>query len=898
MGTQIDLILNGAARVIEVEADASLLEVLRDQFGLISPKDGCTPQGQCGCCTVMVDDRAVVSCAMPARAAAGKRVQTLEGFSERERDVFAASFIACGGLQCGFCTPGIIVRAKNLIDKSPEPTDDQINRILSMHHCRCTGYVKIVDSIKQAACTLRGGGGPELESSGRIGASTPRYEARELALGDRPFIDDMKFPGMLHGAVLLSPHPRALVKRVDTAPALALPGVVAVVTAADVPGERYQGLIYKDWPIFVAEGEETRYVGDVIAAIAATDRRTARRAAEAIAVDYEVREPVVDREAALLSGAPRLHKKGNLLSKSEIRRGDVDGALAASAHVASHTFHTQFIEHMFLEPESCIALPENDGLRVYTQGQGVFDDRRQIASALALPPDEVFVTLVSNGGAFGGKEDMSIQAQTALLARVTGRPVRLTLSREESLRMHPKRHPIKMTYTVGCDDRGRLTAVKAEMIGDKGAYASVGSKVLERAAGHCTGPYKVDNVHVVSLAVYTNNPPCGAMRGFGANQSAFAMESMMDILAEKVGIDGWEIRYSNALDVGDKFCTGQELESSVGLKKTLEAVKEAYRTAKYAGIGCGIKNVGIGNGLPEYGKAMLEVHEDGTVGIYTGYTEMGQGLFTLLQQTACEETGLPPDVFNHVSADTKYDLDCGQTTASRATFLGCRAVQEAARKLKVEMDDLGAAAREGRSEESGMRSGGRGECEVPGDKKLDDAATQLRRLAGRTYYGEVLIADTVSLEARSERPRTHFAYGFATQVVILDDSGRISKVVAAHDVGKVMNPVLLEGQIEGSVHMGLGFALTEEFVVKDGIPQTMTVNSQGLLRARHMPEVELVLVEDKHPDGPYGAKGVGEIGLVPTAGAVAGALYRYDGIRRFTLPMKDSAAARYIRAPK
>jgi xanthine dehydrogenase molybdenum-binding subunit len=477
-----------------------------------------------------------------------------------------------------------------------------------------------------------------------------------------------------------------------------------------------------------------------------------------------------------------------------------------------------------------------------------------------MAEEDVFVTLITNGGAFGGKEDMSIQAQTALLARVTGAPVKLTLSREESLRLHPKRHPIKMTYTVGCDAEGRLTAVKADMIGDKGAYASVGTKVLERAAGHCTGPYKIENVHVVSLAVYTNNPPCGAMRGFGANQAAFAIESMLDILAEKVGIDGWEMRYLNALDVGDRFCTGQVLEASVGLKKTLEAVKETYKNAKYAGIACGIKNVGIGNGLPEYGKAMLEIHADGTITIYTGFTEMGQGLFTILQQTACEETGLPPSVFNRVSADTKYDLNCGQTTASRATFLGCRAVQEAARKLKADLD----------------------------------RKQTLRDLAGRAYYGEVLIDDTDSLEAKSEKPKTHFAYGFATQVVILGDDGRVIKVVAAHDVGKVMNPALLEGQLEGSVHMGLGYALTEEFRVENGIPKTMTVNSQGLLRARHMPEVELILIEDKHPDGPYGAKGVGEIGLVPTAPAVAGALYRFDKIRRFALPMKDSPAARFI----
>lgn len=862
MPDQIEFTLNDSKRSVEVDDGTSLLELLRESCGLISPKDGCSPQGQCGCCTVIVDGRAVVSCAVPARSVAGKTVLTLEGFSEFERETFAESFKVAGGLQCGFCTPGIVVRAKNLIDKTADPSDDQIKRILSMHQCRCTGYVKIVDSIKLAARALRGDGAIQTDGkAGRIGTSTPRYEARELALGDRPYIDDMHFPGMLHGAVLLSEHPRALVKGIDISSAKEIAGVVAIVTAADTPGQRHQGIIYSDWPMFVAEGEETRYVGDVIAAVAAVDRRTARRAAQVIRVDYEVLEPITNPEEALKPNAPKLHRKGNLLSRSEIERGDVAQALENSAHVATHTFQTQFIEHMFLEPESCLAMPEGDGLRVYTQGQGVFDDRRQIASFLGMRETDIFVTLVTNGGAFGGKEDMSIQAQTALLAKVTGSPVKLTLNREESLRLHPKRHPIKMTYTVGCDAEGRLTAVKADMIGDKGAYASVGSKVLERAAGHCTGPYQVDNVHVVSLAVYTNNPPCGAMRGFGANQAAFAIDSMIDILAEKVGIDGWEIRYLNALEVGGTFCTGQQIESSVGLKKTLEAVRDIYKGERYAGIACGIKNVGIGNGMPEYGRAMLEVRDDGTVAVFTGYTEMGQGLFTVLQQTACEETGLAPGVFSFVAADTKYALDCGQTTGSRGTFLGCRGVQEAARKLKADLD----------------------------------AKKTLKDLAGRIYYGEVLIDDTVSLDAKVEKPKTHFAYGFATQVVILDDEGRLKKVIAAHDVGRVMNPALLEGQLEGSIHMGLGYALTEEFRVENCIPQTLTVNSQGLLRARHMPEVELILIEDQHPEGPYGAKGVGEIGLVPTAPAVAGALYRYDGIRRFSLPMKDSPAARYIR---
>jgi len=855
----IQFTLNGSVRTVDMQHDGTLLEMLRGPCGLISPKDGCSPQGQCGCCTVIVDGRAVVSCTVPATSVADCTVLTIEGFEPKVRDVFAESFLTCGGVQCGFCTPGIVARAQALLKFDASPSEDRIKRALNAHHCRCTGYRSVVDSIRMAAAALRGEELAAQEKGDAVGSNTPRVDGRRLTLGEREFIDDMTFPGMLHGALLLSEHPRALIKSIDTRAALALPGVVAVVTAKDTPGQRYQGLIQSDWPVFVNEGELTRYIGDVLAAVVAEDRRTARSAVKLIKVEYEICPPVTNPEDALKANAPHVHEGGNLLSKSTISRGDVSKALHESAHVLTRSFQTQFIEHMFLEPESCIALPRDDGLQIFSQGQGIFDDRRQVASFLNLPLDKVYVTLVSNGGAFGGKEDLSIQAQTALLAKVTGRPVKLTLSREESFRLHPKRHPIKMTYTVGCDGEGNLTAVKATIIGDKGAYASVGSKVLERSAGHCVGPYKVDNVEVLSLAVYTNNPPCGAMRGFGVNQSAFAIESMLDILAEKVGIDGWEIRYRNALDVGDRFCTGQRLESSVGLKKTLEAVRDIYKEARYAGIACGIKNVGIGNGATEYGKAVLEVHKDGIV-IHTGFTEMGQGLFTVLLQTACEETGLPADAFSRVLASTKYELDCGQTTASRATFLGCLAVQDAAKKLKADLAKVG-----------------------------------LARLVGRTYFGETKIEDTHPLQTHSENPKTHFAYGFATQVVILDDDGHIAKVIAAHDVGRVINPSLLKGQLEGSIHMGLGFALTEEFKVRNGVPQNLTVNGQGLIRARRMPEIEIILIEDKHPIGPYGAKGVGEIGLIPTAPAVAAALYRYDGIRRFKLPMRNSAASRFAR---
>ncbi len=870
--------LNGQACRASYTEDDSLMTVLRNGCDIVSPKNGCAPQGQCGCCTVMLDGKAVVSCVIDPQKAEGKEVWTLEGLPQKERDIFKESFVWAAGLQCGFCIPGIVMRAHWLIGKNPKPSREEIAKQLGPHLCRCTGYVKIIDAIELAAARLRGEAAPAFDWSGKIGSSLPKFEGGELALGERRYIDDLKVDGMLFGAVRLSDHPRALVKRIDVSKAKALPGVEAVATWRDVPGQRFQGLIYKDWPIFVAEGEETRYVGDVLAAVAAVDEQVARKAAALIEVEYEVREPITNPHQALEPRAPKLHGKGNLLSVSRFRRGNPDEAEKTSAHVVTETFQTQFIEHLFLEPESCLVLPPGaappippglaDGAgeshlarkwTLYSQGQGVFDDRRQVASAMGMKEDELEVVLVTNGGAFGGKEDLSIQAQTTLLARLTGKPVRLTLSREESIRLHPKRHPIEMTYTVGCDEKGRLTFVRARMIGDKGAYASVGSKVLERAAGHATSAYKVDHVDVEARAVYTNNPPCGAMRGFGANQAAFAMESCMDMLAEKVGIDGWDIRYLNALDVGDRFGTGQRLTASVGLKATLELVKDDYKRAKYAGIACGIKNCGIGNGVPEEGRARLTVSKDGKrVELLQGYTEMGQGLYTICMQIASTVTGLDPRVFVPV-VNTSQMVDCGMTTASRATVFAGRAVQDAAEKLKADLD----------------AHGGR-----------------LEALAGRSYEGTFAISYTTSLENETDEPVTHMGYSFATQVCILDEQGRIQKLIAAHDVGRVLNRKLLEGQLEGSIHMGLGFALTETLEVKDGRIVNGTLRKLGVLRASDMPELDIRFVEAPLPDGPYGAKGVGEIGLVPTAGAVANALYKFDGKRRTRLPMKDSPAAK------
>jgi xanthine dehydrogenase molybdenum-binding subunit len=841
----VDFTLNGERVSVAPRDGESLLELLREDLGLRSAKDGCAPEGSCGACTVIVDGRAVVSCAQKAARVEGKTVVTLEGLPEEARRLWSRCFVAAGASQCGFCSPGIVMKAEALLARHPDPTREEVAHALLGNLCRCTGYVKIVDAVLLAAAARRGEPLPEPDTSGRVGSRSPRYEGAELALGEKPFVADLTAPGLLHGALRLADHPRALVRRIDTSKAAGHPGVVAVLTAVDVPGERTQGMLTRDWRQLVAEGETTAYVGDVLAVVAAESRGAARAAAALVEVEYDVLDPVADP----------FDPRARPLSTSTVRRGDADAALASSAHVVRESYRTQFVEHAFLEPEAALAVPEPDGaLRVYSQGQGIWDDRRQIASFLALDEERVRVTLVSTGGAFGAKEDLNVQAHAALLASRTGRPVAVTLSRAESLRFHAKRHAMWLDYTVGCDAEGRLTAVRARIVGDTGAYASVGDKVLERAAGHACGAYRVPNVDVEATAVYTNNPPCGAMRGFGVNQATFAMEGVLDLLAERVGIDGWEIRWRNALDVGDRFGTGQRLGPGVGLRRTLLAVRDAYRGAAHAGIACGVKNTGIGNGVPEAGRVVLRPEPDGTVTLFHSWTEMGQGVHTVLGQILCEELGIAPERVV-VTVDTERELDTGQTTASRSTVLGGNAVVDAARKL--------AAALDGR---------------------------QLAELAGQEFRGEFRVDWTTP--SGVDEPVTHLAYGWATQVAILDDDGRLEKVIAAHDVGRALNPTLLEGQIEGGVHMGLGQALSEEFVVDGCVPVTTTLKSLHLLPPTGLPEIEVILVEEPQPEGPYGAKGVGEAPLVPTAAAVRGALAAFDGVHRTRLPMKDSPAAR------
>lgn len=858
MGVTTEFVVNGVPVTVR-QPHPHLLSALREELNITSPKDGCSPSGQCGCCTVLVNGKAVVSCQTSLEKASGAQITTLEGVSAEERAKFSQAFAACGGLQCGFCIPGIVVRAKAQIDKKgPALKREDMARHLGAHLCRCTGYAKILQAIE---CVAKNDI-PQLAPAGGVGSRTVKHEAQALALGDRGYIDDIRVPGMLHAALHFTTHARADVRAIRTELARKATGVRAVYTAADIPGELMVGIIYKDWPVMIPVGGRTSYAGDVLAIVVADTRVNARAAAALVEVDYAPLTPITDVDIALDSSEVAVWQtKDNVLSTSAYKRGDVEAAFATSKHVLRETFQTQRIEHAFLEPEATLAVPSGQGdarrLHVYSGGQGVWDDRNDIARVLGLGNDRVTVELITNGGAFGGKEDMSNQAHTALAAWLLDAPIKCALSREESLLMHAKRHPIRMKYEMGCDAEGRITALRVRAVGDSGAYASVGMKVLERMAGHASGPYQVPAIDVESIAVRTNNPIGGAFRGFGANQAQFAMEGMLDRLAELVGIDSWEIRRRNVIRPGMVWGPGQVMDDGCeGALACLEAIKPHYDAAKASGkavgLGLGLKNSGLGNGFKEVTKAVVRIEHDGTLEVRHGWTEMGQGINTIAMQVAIEElaTHIPIDADRvRVVVDTTRELGLGQTTGSRGTLMGAGAVQDACRTA---------------------------------------IAAGLTR--GVDHVGEYRVDWTTKLgDPNVENPIIHSTFGYATQLVVIDrDTGKIERVVAAHDVGRAVNPTLCEGQIEGSIHMGLGYALTEDFPAdkETGFPTNMTLRSLGILRAKDVPPMDVILVESPQPKAPYGIKGVGEIGLVPTAGAVAKALHELDGTWRTHLPMR------------
>lgn len=859
---EFNLNINGVSVDASAYGDMNLLDYLREIAGLTSAKNGCG-EGACGACMILADGRAVRACLLTVGRAAGKKIVTLEGFPAREKDVFGWAFAETGAVQCGFCIPGMVVSAKGLLDVNPRPSRAEIKEALRGNVCRCTGYKKIEEAVELAAQALRDGTTPaSFENRAfRLGERMPRVDARAKATGAGEYVDDMKIPGMLCGTALRTPAPRALIKGIDVSRARAVPGVVAVLTADDVPGERYLGHLKHDWPVMIAVGEESRYIGDAIALIAAENKAALREARSLITVDYEELEPILTVDDALAPDAPKIHPDGNRLAvNAVVSRGDVDGALSASKHVISEKFFSPAVEHAFLEPESALARFDEDGvLLVYTAGQGVYDDLHGIVGMLGVSVKDVRVVSKLVGGGFGGKEDLSVQHHAALLAWHTKRPVRVTLTRDESIRIHPKRHPMDMEYTVGADAEGHITAMRIRIKADTGAYASLGGPVLQRACTHATGPYRAPNVDIEGIGVFTNNPPSGAFRGFGVTQSAFAVEQMMNLLAEAVGVSYWEIRDRNVVEPGDMLGNGQIAGVDVAIRQTLAAVKPYFESSPYAGIACGLKNSGLGVGVNDVGRVRLEVSAGG-LRIYSSAACMGQGLASTLIQIASHTTNLPVSRISCADPDTFLTPDSGTTTASRQTLFTGEALRACCEDFLTELAEKG------------------------GD---------ISRLEGCAYYRE-FAPPTDPMGSDKPNPKSHVAYSFATHVCILGEDGRVERFIACHDVGQAINPANVEGQIEGGVVMGLGYALTEDLMLRGGVPQAR-FGTLGLWRAPQVPPIESIVLErkaDEVGEHAYGAKGVGEIVLIPPAPAIALAYRRWSGEFQTTLPLTGTPYSR------
>jgi selenium-dependent xanthine dehydrogenase len=836
-----------------------LLDFIREDLRLTGAKNGCG-SGACGACTVLVDGKPVRSCVTPLSKVEGKNVVTIEGLSAREKEVYAFAFAEAGAVQCGFCIPGIVLSAKALIDADIDPPDEAIRKAIRSNICRCTGYKKIIDGIKIAAGLFRDNAPvPARRFTGGMGENMHRPDAVVKTLGAGKYVDDLVFDGMLHAQAIRSAHPRARVLKIDASAALAHPDCVAVLTAKDVPGNIKIGHLsfLSDYDVMIAEGGITRFIGDALALAVCKRKEKLNEVKALVKIDYEVLEPLTSPQAAMAEGSPLIHnKEKNILSHEHLVRGNADEVLTKSKYVVTKHYSLPFTEHAFMEPECAIAMPEGeDGLVLYSAGQSVYDEQRECSRMLGIAPEKIHVMSQFVGGGFGGKEDMSVQQHACLAAWVLKKPVKVLLSRQESINLHPKRHAMEIELTTGCDENGMLTAMKAIIVSDTGAYASLGGPVLQRACTHAAGPYNYQVIDIDGKAVYTNNIPGGAFRGFGVPQSCFATESNLNLLAEMAGISPWEIRYRNAIRPGQVLPNGQIAGDDVELEACLLALKELYEKAiaegKHAGISCAFKNSGVGVGLPDISRCILSV-EQGMIHIRTSAACIGQGLAAVTTQIACETLGLPPELFTAEAPDTKRTPNAGTTTASRQTVFTGEATRQAALKLKEAL-----------------------------------AKTDLAGLEGREFYGEYSgVTDPIGSD--KSNPVSHISYGYAATVAILDKEGRVEKLAAAYDIGSVVNPNSAEGQVEGGLLMGMGYALTEDFPMEGGYPKAK-YGTLGLIRATEAPQMEIIFTKPKNPPPlAHGAKGVGELATIPVTPAIAGAYYAKDGKHRTKLPMEDT----------
>ena len=840
---------------VTVAKKQKLLRYLRDELRLTSVKDGCS-EGACGACTVLIEGEPCRACIPDTERLEGKHVLTVEGLSDFEKAAFTFAFGEAGAVQCGFCIPGMVLCGKGLLDKCPDPTEAQIRFAIRNNYCRCTGYVKIVAAIRLAGQILRDGKIPLPSTTDwKIGSRVHRLDVEEKVLGYGKYPDDYYLDGMCYGSAVRSKYPRARLRGIDPSAALRLPGVIGVYTAEDIPGEIKVGHLKHDQCPLFPIGGLIHYLGDPLCLVVAETQEILEKAKKLVKIDYEVLPAVHNiQEAATDKELVFDEETTNVQAYKHVSRGNATEAIAKAKHVISHHFETPWTEHAFLEPECAVAYIDDDGdVFLYTTDQSSHTTLHECTMVLGDKKCKVQNALV--GGGFGGKEDMSVQHHAAMLARLTGRAVKVKLSRQESLLVHPKRHHFEMDFTIGCDENGKILGVKAKVASDTGAFASLGGPVLERACTHAAGPYAYENFEIEGTAYYTNNPPAGAFRGFGVTQTCFAIETLLNMMADEIGISPWEIRMRNAIRPWGVLPNGQIVDDSTGLVETLEVIKpyydEAVAAGKPVGLACAMKNAGVGVGIPDTGRCKLIVEADEKLHIYSGASCIGQGLGTVLVQMIVSNTDLSRDDIVYERSNTWIAPDSGDTSGSRQTLVTGEACRRACEKLM----------------------------------EAKKQVSSLADLEGQVFYGEYL-AKTDPLGANVPNPVSHVAYGYATQLCILDPkTGLVEQMVAAHDVGKAINPLSCEGQIEGGVVMSMGYALTEQYHFDNNCKPINKYGTLGLFRAHQTPPIKAIVVDKPGLNVACGAIGIGEITSIPTAPAIADAYYRLDGERRYELPL-------------
>ncbi len=974
MNNQISLTVNGIQHTVDSIPGETLSTLLRERLRLTGTKIGCE-EAECGACTVLVDGEPIMSCVYPAERADGKTIVTIEGLAEevtakmkeeRRKNLSGLSelggskvlhplqeaFVEHGAVQCGFCIPGQIMTAYALLKRNPSPNSDDIRFALKDTLCRCGGYPSIENAILAAAESLRTGEPVQrpnipdsIHNHKSVGHTHLRPDGIEKVTGKAAYTDDLVFDGMLYAKVRRAMIPHGFLKKLDISKAKALPGVVAVLTAEDIPGEKNHGLVIYDWPVMVGIGERVRYVGDAIALVAAETQQTAEQASALIEAEFDLQPVITNPVQARQEGVPQIHEKGNLLKHIKVRKGDMEKGFAEADVILEHTFHTPTTDHAFIEPECSIGVPLPDGrMEIYCGSQIPYQDRAQVARVMGWDESRVRIVGQLMGGGFGGKEDVMGQIHVAMLANVTQRPVKLLFDRHESLLVHPKRHATQIRVKIGAKKNGRLVAAETELYGDTGAYASLGEKVMTRATTHSAGPYDIEHVRADCYAMYTNNPPAGAFRGFGVTQSAFAVESMMDMLAEKLNLDPVELRRMNSLHAGSITNTGQELRESVGLMECIDRVDtemrkhsphpfkpvvvpvtptfalsgaegeveaQAFGTSRPStalrsaqdeghlvrawGFAAAYKNTGLGGGAPDKSGADVELYEDGTFQVRSSSAEMGQGLVTVMRLTVAEEMSVAPEQVRVLVMDTDLTPNGGPTTASRQTFVTGNASRYAARTLRDEITAMMAEKYDVRPEQIRFENG---IVHVNGHSMT----------YAEVYKEMKALGQQPRVRYEYEAPKTqplgtggdmHFAFSFAAQAAEVEVNKitgevRVLKVISANDVGMAVNPLGLQGQVEGGVMMGLGNCLTEEFIVENGNVVTGHLARYRIPGIMLTPGITSIIVEHPTAEGPYGAKGVGEVCSIPTTPAITNAIYNAVGVRVDKLPVDQELIAKEL----